>query len=481
MTKKRNTGFSMVEILISVTIFAILMIPIVSGIVSSLKMSTNAKELQYRNEFAEHMMEHIKTVSVDEMQVEDYYVSNGTQPGSFSKTVDSTEESVDWDGDHIPDEDLKRSKYTLSGQTKIGTKSTLYNYRIEVDNSYYVEKKKNDKNFLDPNNLALGIVEDIDYTKVALIDGTILNYDAAADTSFKTKKLQALKDEDEGKYRQEIEGKGTTSNFAKDTASRLIRIEVSGGAASGYTVKCILDYMDSSTYAKGELISYTPYAQSFAELPNIYLMYNPCYYNSGYSPNDYIAVDTSGVTDSAANMPDVKVFLVEIAASYSSSIKDANSASALEGLRTGSLYRSDALSGVYRDDSVIHLTAVVSGASQLSKIKVYNNIGDNVDDLGNTKDNSKTDKSKFLYTDAQGAVDTSLRAIQDKINADLSAANKKTFIAMQYDNVGALNTATEETRGLYQVKIWLKEDSAGAINTATDQPILQGTKGGNET
>ena len=486
MTKKRNTGFSMVEILISVTIFVILMIPIVSGIVSSLKMSTNAKELQYRNEFAEHMMEHVKSVSVDEMMLEDYYVKNGTSTGSFTTEVATTEENVDWNSDGTTDEVLKVSKYTIKGKTALGTQSTPYNYLIEVDNQYYVDKRKNDIDFVDPNNLSLGIVEDIDYTKVALIDGTILNYDTVADTSFKTKKLQALKEEDETLYQQEMSASSSASSrFIDDTASRLARIEITGDADDGYTVKCMLDYIDSSNYSKGEMISYTPYAQSFSELPNIYLMYNPCFYNRNYTANDYIAIDTSGITDTLTKMPEVKVFLVEIARSYSQDIL--NSKVLDETTIPESLYYDDPYNKhSYRDTCTVHLSAVVNDNKQLNKISVYHNIGDNynsLDDEKNDKDkkrNSKTAKAQFWYRDdgANKVVDGQLQTFGIKLG--------KTFSAIQLDAsyaayVGALNTATDETRGLYEVKIWLKEASSGDIDKTKDQPILQGTKGGNES
>lgn len=502
MTKKKNAGFSIVEILISVAIFAILMIPIVSAIVNSLNMSTSAKELQYRNEFAEHMMEHIKAVDIDEIAIEDYYVKNGTT--NFNATKDVTYVTADTNGDGIAAEQLKRTQCVLTGETTLGTKNTPYSYRIEVDNNYYVEKKEDNYTFLDPNNLALGIVEDIDYRQVALIDGTILNYDTTAATSFKTKKLQVLKETDEDSYRQQIEGTGTDL-FIRDTATRLIRIEVSGDAATGYKVMCMLDYIDSNaTLGEDNYISYTPYAQTFKKLPHIYLMYNPCFYNTDYSSDDYIVVDTSGVTDPVATnpddaasgkMPQVNVFLVEIPRHYSQSIMDSGS---LENATSDPLYRDDAKNDGTRDTARIHLAAAVNDEKQFSQIRVFHNIGDWFDEEGNVKPNTKTHSSKFWYKDnslissaerAAGLsdpVDSNLRAFQTKVNANRTSGSARNYIAMQSGGsyqayVGALNTAAAESRGLYQVKIWLKEVSAGAIDTNTDMPILQGTKGGNET
>lgn len=485
MIKKKNTGFSMVEILISLAIFALLMMPIVSGIISSLKGSTTSKELQYRNEFAENLMEHIKSVPIDDIQDEEYYIKNGTTAGTFTTeapvitnhTVTGTSEVV------------KQTKFAIAGKTQIGTQKTTYSYRVEVDNGYYVDKKVNDADFLDPNNLALGIVEDIDYNKVALIDGTILNYDTTAAKSFKTKKLQVLKETDETGYRQQIEGTGVDL-FAGDTASRLTTIEVSGSETKGYTVKCLLDYIDdNSMLGDDNHMQYVPYAKTFEkELPNIYLMYNPCYYNTDYSADDYIMVDTSGLETNT----DVNIFLVEIAKQYSDNIVSAVTPDDAEKI----LYNNTTYNGGEREDVKIHMVAVKT--ADLSNIHVYHNIGDNEDAEGNSKVNEKSSLGNFWYklssaiTDderANGvnpAVDSKLNLFRDKLNEGLTASAKKDIVPLVSGSsndaeVGSMNAATEENRSLYQVKIWLKKESEGAIDTSVDLPILQGTKGGNET
>lgn len=489
MIKKKNTGFSMVEILISLAIFVLLMMPIVSGIISSLKTSTASKEVQYRNEFAENLMEHIKSVPIDDIQDEEYYIKQGTVAGTFNATPPVIYDyTVPGSGEVI-----HRRSLTFTGKTQIGTQKTTYAYRVEVDNGYYVDKKLNDANFLDPNNLALGIVEDIDYNKVALIDGTILNYDTAAAKSFKTKKLQVLKETDETGYRQQIEGTGVDL-FAGDTASRLTTIEVSGSKTKGYTVKCLLDYIDDSTMlGTDNYIQYVPYAKTFdSELPNIYLMYNPCYYNTDYSADDYIMVDTSGLEDTT----DVNIFLVEIAKQYSDNIINSGTLESAE--EEGKiLYNNTTSNGGEREDVKIHMVAAQKGTTDLSNIHVFHNIGDNEDETGNSKRNEKSVIGNFWYklnsaitedernNGVNAAVDGKLNLFKDKLNEGV-AGTKMGIIPLVSGGSGdaevaSLNAATEENRSLYQVKIWLKEESEGAINTVTDLPILQGTKGGNET
>ena len=522
MMKRKNTGFSMVEILISVAIFAILMIPIVSGIVSSLKMSTGAKELQYRNEFAENMMEHIKSVPIEEMQKEDYYVANGVT--SYTTEEKSSEVEADWDSDGNPDETLNQKKYTMKGKVKLGTQKTEYYYQVDVDNQYYVDKRVNDAAFIDPNNLALGVVEDIDYTKVALIDGTILNYDLAASTALKSRKLLNMKEMDETGYWQQMEGTGNDL-LEGDIAYRLVRIEVTGDATNGYKVRCVLTYWDTSNYLKpltaqhndydkvhgindssldasqlaehlnymelsNRSVSYVPYAQTFKELPNIYLMYNPCYYYKGYTKDDYVVLDTSGITDSTK--PEVNLFMVEIAETYSQNLLD--SAALAAGSDAKILYRTDQLNGIEREDVNIHLAAVAGVSDDLKNINVYHNIGDNFDDAGNSKINLKTASEKLWYKNStmiessegvSAAVDTNLQSlIKADYGEDSTSVYKLSALvdsSTRSANVGLLNTAEEENRGLYEVKIWLKETSNGEIDTTKEQPILRGTKGGNES
>lgn len=487
MIKRKNTGFSMVEIIISVAIFALLMFPIVSSILSSLKSSTGSKELQYRNDFAENMMEHIKAVPIDEVNKADYYEKNGTLAGTFTAgAVNTTEYGKDADGNAI----IGKS-YTMTGKTKLGTQKTTYNYKIKIDNNAYADKKNQDNSFLDPNNLALGVVEDIDYTKVALIDGTILNYDTTASTAFLTRKLQALRETNEWLYEQFMsQASGGADRFLDDMATRLMTIEISGNKTSGYTVRCILDYLESNPDIKSDNhIGYVPYAASFEkELPNIYLMYNPCYYNNKYSPDDYIAVDTTGLDDS-----DVNIFLVEIAENYSQQIMDSGKLTS-EQMNKTSLYNNIVSNGQTRDTTNIHMVAVKSITSDdsfLKKIHVYHNIGDNVDASNAQKRNKKSDINKFWYSDKNdGNVQpgiTDIKEFIDVLNDGAGTGGKKEFINLVSSgssnnaSVKSLNAATEEERGLYQVQIWLKEESKGDIDTSVDKPILEGTKGGNET
>ncbi|MGN0495483.1 MAG: prepilin-type N-terminal cleavage/methylation domain-containing protein [Lachnospiraceae bacterium] len=534
MKKKNNAGFSIVEVLIALAIFLILMIPIVKGIVQALNMSTGSKELQYRNEFAEGIMEHVKSVNIDELLDSKYYLDSGTDASSFTTTrkiysLDTTDpdyagpplsNDFNGDGNLTADEYFEYAQYQISGSVKLGTKHEKYNYIVDVDSKPYAEAKSNDEQFLDPNNLALGIVEDIDYTKVALIDDQVFNYDAMAENALKAKKLQAVKDAgDEEEYRQALAD--PFSYFIRDNGYRMMTIRVSGNKTDGYKVQCVLDYYDDNSSldvsgSDSHYVEYVPYGKVFKDnLPNIYLMYNPCRYNGSYVTDDYITIDTSELTDTTTP---VNVFVVQTASNYSESIVNSGAIQAANDaydeayrskhedvdqatldknhLSDDTLYNSNyGNAGQSRDDTQIHMAAVVgtNQTGRLPQLHIYSNIGDNtketIDDEGNIvtedKRNQKSDSSKFLISQSDSITDMSNNFFRYMAKNNLTNPTTASIYGLLGNTgeavVGYLEDASEQSRGMYYIKVYLKKDSDGAIDTAVDQPILQGTKGGTES
>lgn len=528
MKKKKNAGFSIVEVLIALAIFLILMIPITKGIIQALNMSTGSKELQYRNEFAEGIMEHVKSVEIDELLESEYYLKAGTDSSSFAtsrKIYSSDPTDTDWAGYPLKNsegKDFEYAQYQLSGSVKLGTKHEEYNYLVDVDSYDYAYAGANtpeDVFYLDPNNMALGIVEDVDYTKVALIDDQVSNFDRMAENALKAKKMQALREIDEEEYLQAVQN--PDYRFSGD-GYRMMTIKVSGDSTDGYKVQCILDYYDDnaslSSGGYSNYVEYTPYGKVFTKgMPNIYVLYNPCYYNGNYAYDDYITIDTSELED---NKQDIKVFLVETASTFSQSIVDSG---AIEAANTAD-DKSDAVfsenqvlynetyanAGQDRDSTKIHLGAVVGSSdtsSSIAKIHVYSNIGDNTEDVvdedGNItqveRRNQKTKKQNYLYSNnpdgeknsdgdmiAYYAVDsifTNFVNIMTENNHDTFTTSRFRGMTGEAVNatVGKLTDAKEQSRGMYNVKVYMKKASEGAINTSSDLPILQGTKGGNES
>lgn len=472
MVNKKNKGFSMVEILISITIFMILMIPIVSALFSGIKRTTSGKELQYRNDFAQNLMEYVKEDSINNVIMPNYYSSIGAYDigtSSSAGTVAST----------ITGEDIPFEKHYVQGSMNLGTNHTKYSYIMEVSNEYYATKEAKDDTYVNPNNLSLGVVEDLDRDKVALIDGTIANYDEAVSNAFMTKKIQILKDNNPEKYAQYVSQIEVANPFSNDGVTRIIKVVVSGSKTTGYEVSCKLSYHDNSTvevttgvsmqapqYLGDYNIEYTPYTKKFDTLPNIYLMYNTCLYNGFYSPNDYIVYDTSGVTDDTP----VNVFVVETASTYSTNVsevlkEDTNLDSA--AIDSAILYNNRISTGTGVRDAV-RIVMAVTKDTKVSNLSVFHNF----DPTAQNTDKNK--KNQNLLTTGILDLDSTIYKPLVNLNGDGG------IVTADSAKVGALSEAQEENRGLYQVRIWMAEGDIGAVDT-TKNPIITGTKGGDES
>ena len=131
MTRKSNKGVSIVEILIALAVFIILLVPIVSSVITGMKTTTSAKELQYRNEYVRNLMENVKEVPLSVLDTpalaEKYFKDMGAKDVSVSKITDG---------------------YKVTGKTYIGTENTEYAFQIEIDGSAYDTVNKLNKLYL---------------------------------------------------------------------------------------------------------------------------------------------------------------------------------------------------------------------------------------------------------------------------------------------------------------------------------------------
>ena len=151
--------------------------------------------------------------------------------------------------------------------------------------------------------------------------------------------------------------------------------------------------------------------------------------------------------------------------------------------------------GHSRDDSQIHMAAVVgtNQTGRLPQLHIYSNIGDNtketMDDEGNPvtedKRNQKSDSSKFLISQSDSITAMSNNFFRYMAKNNLTNPTSASIYGLLGNTgeavVGYLGDASEQSRGMYYIKVYLKKDSDGPIDTTVDQPILQGTKGGTES
>ncbi|MBQ9983734.1 MAG: prepilin-type N-terminal cleavage/methylation domain-containing protein [Lachnospiraceae bacterium] len=534
MRKMNNKGVSMVEILIALAIFTVLMMPIVSGIITSMRKTTDAKTLQYRNEYVENVVEYVKQDSIENIVSGDYFSSIGSYTGSSTPVIGSVEFYKD-PGDASYDASLENMKkiaddmgwsfstgntdvssidmntletkyfpyevYTLGGKVKLGTEHETYSYKVQISNKYYAQKEQvamdNGDVYINPNNLALGVVEDIDHTKVALINGTIANYDASVSNAFLTKKVEVLKEKLPDVYEQYTQQQGSVELFPYDTATRTITVKVSGAPDTGYTVRCILRYHDNcetnSTVAsalRDYYIEYVPFEYTYpvdtttgvATLPNIYLMYNVCLYNGMFSADDYIVMDTTELDDKTT----VKCFIVETASTYSDDIVSANNdLGTVDGsgnIVTPTLYNDNTQTSSTRSQVRIHLAA--KKGSKLKNVHVYHNF--DIDDVGstilNTGSNKKSHQVFFhsYHAKAGGLFNSAFSAV-DYVPLVTYSSGHNVDAANSVADFTSLDGAEEESRGLYEIKVWMVEgDDLDAVDMTAD-PIMTATKGGDES
>ena len=116
MMHKKNKGVTLVEVLIALAVFLVLMTPLVSSLILSIKSTDSAKEIQNRYDYAEVLMENVKKAPIDDLRVE-------------AKAKNYFDGSDD-DFKVTPKADKKG--FTIKDVTYFGTKHEKYSYFIDV-------------------------------------------------------------------------------------------------------------------------------------------------------------------------------------------------------------------------------------------------------------------------------------------------------------------------------------------------------------
>lgn len=508
MNKSRNKGVSFVELAIAVVIFGILIVPITSQLIQAMKTSKISKEAQTKYELAENLMENVKNSGnyffTDDVKDDTYLnqISVGTAGSKVTKypAVGMAEVGTGTD---------KYEGFVLTGKTLIGSgdndsrKTDCY-YAIHVNNKVYADKESAEASstkYKNPNNMTLPTVESLDDSKVALIDGTIGNYDLTVTNAFMSKKLDILKVGDRARWEQYTKQQAAIVAFPNDTVSRVIEISITDetvGGVTKYTVSCKLRYDERSTivlkdgtYAGKNLstyldpIEYIPWERTYeGDLPNIYLMYNPCLYNSNYMDVDHVLLDTSSLT----TKPDVNLFIVETAEQYSADTIDGlvevykqtyqeehNKKPTQDEINQVKLqYEQQYLinNKTIRDraNARINIMEKASSSEAKKRIRIYHNFDEEPTESnpGNTGNNKKTTRGKI---NVPSTVDITMTS---------------GFSLVDDDRILKLSEAVSAAMPLYDVDIYVSETpfaytSYEAFVDAFKgiKPIISGSKGGN--
>jgi len=427
MMRKYNKGVTLVEVLIALAIFLILMLPLVSSLITSVKTTDSGKEFQSRNDFAEVLMEDVKNASIDDLK--DSTKAKKILGGSENVNVTTTTNATYSDEDDV----------TITGNTYLGTKKTKYSYKIEMK--------------YDKRTDAYGIMDDLDPYKSAFVPVTFSNYDEVASEAILTQKLESNSAVTGGTV---FSNKDNVNSLRKTKADREVTVKMTGSKSSGFVVTCTLTYSES-----GKSITYEPYKQTFKNsVPNIYLMYNAGVYND-MSTNDSIKFDLTGVSyDGFGEKERINAFVIRTSENYADLLDNfKKSDGTYDNGRLGEM--TDLLSEKLKDD----LNAETSGSSgkKLYKQALSGSRNNNV----TVKADSAVSKKRFrvyhnlFYTDASGI--------------EQSLVTKEANIA---NNVDSINNANEEVWSIYNVKVWIQEGDS--VDASDKFVTLQGTRGGGE-
>lgn len=341
MAKNNNKGFSIVEIIIAIAVFAILIVPLTTQLISAISVNRDSTKKQYAIEKAEGIMENFKVCSFPD-SVGDTVTIDGSY--TFTKTASTPQTKTLSDGTTVS---YTEDSYECNDIT-LGTSYETYDCEVTVNNlayavaaAGYIYDSKTDDIKVDAagdpvqSPAATGTIRALDNKQFAIITGATYtgptgvdgnNLDMQAYQYFKDVKIELLKNYDVY-YSQYLSG---ADYFVNDSFDKYTTIEVSKSAGE-YIVKCIVRYVDhtrsivSGIYTNNEFYPDTMYGtrsgivyqQSFEKLPPIYLLYMPATYNNIYCLDDHISIDTSGLSDE-----EVKFYLFESAADIDTNYED---------------------------------------------------------------------------------------------------------------------------------------------------------------
>lgn len=347
MAKINNKGFSLVEVIVAIAVFAILIIPLTTQLISAVNTNKKTTKKQYAVEMAEELMESFKVCDLkDSITISDGDSSSSSEY-VFTKSSTETKSVTLPDSTTVP---YTINKYTCN-DIAIGENFEKYTCEVTVNSAAYAVSSKgyvydrekdackvgDDGKYI-TTRPATGTIRNLDNKQAAIITGATYtgqgsgvnenNLDNQAFAYFKDIKLDLLK-ENTVYYNQYLSG---SDYFSADYFDKYTTIKVSK-VGSKYVIECSVRYEDqtqltviSSKYTTDSKNVYKPdtaygegvvYKQEFDELPPIYLLYVPAIYNGAYCPSDYIKIDNSAAPDVTP-----KVYIFETASKIEDEYKD---------------------------------------------------------------------------------------------------------------------------------------------------------------
>ena len=400
MTKKNNKGFSLIEIVIAIAVLTLLLSPIIVQLVQSIRVNSQAKEKQYVVENAEYVLEYFQKTDIDDIgadgavtvagtpvsttvSCEVHNAAGSTLSSSVSYTVtDYVLDSKNLGRDQneynrtVSIDDLSNRllandfnvKYDFTDDETSALQSNGYTFTnegscVKYDSNNHIidiicEQNAEASGYVDPNEVNLGYVQDLDSTKVAIIQGVASNSDEQAASEFYALKMSHLKQISYSSWEQAMNHTEGESIFSaadfRESTNKFTKISITSGEADGktyYDVSCDIYYSDVYTISitpdpgfvevdtestkmvrngnsvdVTDILNYNVYSQRFYtnEAPDIYLIYEPFVEESTDSTAQYASRDYITVYNDEASK-DAKLYLIKPDNSQLTVKQDANS------------------------------------------------------------------------------------------------------------------------------------------------------------
>lgn len=145
MTRNRNKGFSIIEVVIAIAVLTLLLTPILKQLALTMSTNRKAKEQQYANENAEYVLQYVQTSSLDELAstdaTQDIYcvekiISDGDVIGGNEAKHSCEVYLIDESGNLVeaPFSPIEYStyEYTLNS-VELGSRKTEYAREVVLD------------------------------------------------------------------------------------------------------------------------------------------------------------------------------------------------------------------------------------------------------------------------------------------------------------------------------------------------------------
>lgn len=399
---------------------------------------------------------------------------------------------------NMTEAELPTEEYTLTNEGSAVKRDANGNViSVVVEESTYVGN---------PNDTNLGNMHDLDYEKVALINGTATNFDDMAETALFSLAMDKLKEVDYASWEQGILHQDGDSILQQQGYSPVIKKltklyvdKLSDTNGEYYLVKCDVyyhcNYTLSSAGNETENLSYNVFSQKFYtdKCPDIYFQYQPFVSemtNSGgtytvkYAENDYILIDNY--------VDDVKLYLykpnkdaINIAANGSASACDANYE--LKDFYTYTTRKptdteksTEASYKQFCIDNAVNIHVAKANAS-IKDVKIYTNLDTNV----------YVDKSQFHVTAPTVFDDFKYKEdVKTGVRSDKTATGVDVFADYDRNLILPIDADTRYDDRLRTVTVTMlpiKTDSSGnavldgsgaeVIDEYANKVVLSGAKG----